>query len=95
VATHGRAFTGTHCLLIENRVDPIVDQLEKVLLANPEKVESDSATKEVLHKFRCHFLLMGKNMFSLLLRTPRLKLQDDEVLEEFILELQKSILLMQ
>jgi hypothetical protein len=71
VATHGGQFTGTHCLLIEKRVDPIIDELEKVLLANPEKVESDSATKEALQKFRLHFLLMGK-VFSLL-RTSKVE----------------------
>jgi hypothetical protein len=45
-ATHDGQFTGTHWFFIEKRVDPIIDKLEKVLLANPEKVESDSATKE-------------------------------------------------
>ena len=66
-ASHGGDFTGVACLILEERVDDIIEEIETLLLDYGNGKEEE--IKQVCKSYRLHFLL-SSHMFSLA-RTSR------------------------
>ncbi|OEU21464.1 hypothetical protein FRACYDRAFT_235090 [Fragilariopsis cylindrus CCMP1102] len=71
-ASHGGDFTGVACLILEERVDDIIEEIETILLDYGNGKQEE--IKQVCKSYRLHFLL-SSHMFSLA-RTSRTDMRD-------------------
>ena len=71
-ASHGGDFTGVACLILEDRVDDIIEEIESILLEYGNEKEEE--IKQICKSYRLHFLL-SSHMFSLA-RSSRKDMRD-------------------
>ena len=89
-ASHGGDLNGVAILIMEERIDEIITDLEALLVSNPDKPDNvtEEEIKKVSHSYRLHFRLMG-NMFSLA-RTPKSEFKDLVRKQEILAEGDKT-----
>jgi hypothetical protein len=88
-ASHGGDFTGVTILVLEDRLDAIMEDLHQHLLSNPDNDVPEEEINAVFDSYQVHFRLMSK-MFSLA-RTPKSELADPVKKEALLVELSQTI----
>ena len=61
-ASHGGDFTGVACLILEDRIDDIIEEIESILLEYGNEKEEE--IKQICKSYRLHFLLSSHNNFA-------------------------------
>ena len=86
-ASHGGDFNGVACLVLEDKIDDIISEIEDILFedgnGNPGEIET------VCGAYRIHFLLLS-HVFSLA-RSSRAKMINDETKKEIVQQLEEAI----